>query len=292
MFECHNCKFSTEDESRFQKHLQTNRHLKSAKRDENLKSAKYACDTCYKRFHSQKTCNKHKEGCAHKQHPYECQHCKKVFNDSGNKTRHQQSCALKTDNQQNGDQNSHISGSNNTVNQTVNQTVHQTNNYNIVLNEFGQENMDHVTEEEHEKFIKNCIKKNVSGILDYIENRHFDKAHPHNNNIKRDKKTSKFCKVYKQKAWKNELVIDIIKKILKCIYSDYGETIDVLLEQDSRFEQKIKTFMYEVGKSLDFDFGIDHDEEETPKQKERKKKEIYEIVQDFLYIKTKELSQA
>lgn len=170
MFRCEYYNFSTEDESRFNRHILTKRHIYCAKRDENIKTAKLACDTCYRRFHSKKTLTKHKEECKQEQHPLECKYCKKVLSSSSNKSRHHKTYNM---NNHNGDQTNHISGSHNTVNQTVNQN----NNY-IIINEFGKEDMSYVSDEEHDKFIKNCINKNLQGILDYIADRHFNKHHP------------------------------------------------------------------------------------------------------------------
>lgn len=58
---------------------------------------------------------------------------------------------------------------------------------------------------------------------------------------------------------------------MKCIYLDYGDTIDILLDEDEGFHKKIKTFMKEIGECLDFKFGINNKNRPTTKQNESKR---------------------
>jgi hypothetical protein len=70
------------------------------------------------------------------------------------------------------------------------------NNY-IQLNNFGSENLEHITQD----FIKRCLMNNVSGMKALIEKIHFSEDAPHNKNIKIKSQKDRLVYVNNNNRW-------------------------------------------------------------------------------------------
>ena len=114
-------------------------------------------------------------------------------------------------------------------NQTNNQLNNHTNNNNIHLNNFGEEDISHITD----KFKMQMLKLPYGGIQKMIEKVHFSDKKPQNRNIALTNKREKMIKVLNKKKWK---------------YQDKDCTIDELIRKnynrlDEYYEEFAKQLM-------------------------------------------------
>lgn len=116
-------------------------------------------------------------------------------------------------------------GSNNNNNiGSINNNSHNTNNTNntIILNNYGEEDMSHITD----KMKMNMIKLPFNSIQKMIEQVHFSKKKPENRNIEIPNKKQKIIKLYKNNKWAYKDSTEIIGDMINTNYDrieDYYE---------------------------------------------------------------------
>lgn len=89
----------------------------------------------------------------------------------------------------------------------------------IILNNFGEENLEHLLKDEN--FIKRCIESPINSIHRYLDNVHFNKDYPENRNIKVNNLLGPYMDYIKEGRWNK-----IEKKIL--IPKIVNNSIDVI----------------------------------------------------------------
>ena len=122
---------------------------------------------------------------------YECEKCKKRFKHHSSYYRHY-NYRCKKDEQKTVINNIH-NGDN------IQNTIHNIQNIqnNIIINNFGEENTDYITDETLLKFINvpyNAIQKTSEEI-------HFNETHPENQNVKSTNKKEKYVEVFINRKW-------------------------------------------------------------------------------------------
>ena len=89
----------------------------------------------------------------------------------------------------------------------------------IIVNNFGEENIEHLLKDEN--FVKKCIESPINSIHSYLDNVHFDKEHPENRNIKMTNLLGPYMDYIKEGKWnkieKNILIPKIIDKSIDTI---------------------------------------------------------------------------
>ena len=135
----------------------------------------------------------------------------------------------------------------NIENQTTNQLNNQTNTNNtITLNNFGEEDVSHITD----KFKMQMLKLPYGGIQQMIEKVHFSEKKPENRNIALTNKRDKMIKVLNKKKWKyqdKDFVIDeLIRKNytrLDEYYEEFGrlKMTDIHNKRYQKFQKKFDT---------------------------------------------------
>lgn len=94
--------------------------------------------------------------------------------------------------------------------QIINNIQNQNNiQNNIVINNFGNERLDHITKEE----LLKILRAGIHTIPKYIERKHFDKEFPENNNILYTKENK--CKVLENNNWKEKDISVLSSKLIK-----------------------------------------------------------------------------
>jgi hypothetical protein len=88
---------------------------------------------------------------------------------------------------------SKISNNINNINNNINKGIVN----NIVINNYGSENIDYIT---FSRFVK-LLETPLSAISKLIELKYFNEKHPENHNIKITNIHDKFAKIYKDKKW-------------------------------------------------------------------------------------------
>jgi hypothetical protein len=102
--------------------------------------------------------------------PLECDKCHKMFSCQPSKSKHRKICKGLTENTLT------VSAPTNT---TIN-NIHNGNNNYVVINNFGSENLSHLSQE----FIYSCLNGMKRGVCDYIEKVNFNPNVPENHNIR------------------------------------------------------------------------------------------------------------
>jgi hypothetical protein len=97
----------------------------------------------------------------------------------------------------------------------------------IIVNNFGEENIEYLLKDEN--FIKKCIENPVNSISKYLENVHFNKEHPENRNIKITNLLGPYMDYITGGKWnkieKNILIPNLIDKSINIIDNiiDYND---------------------------------------------------------------------
>ena len=92
---------------------------------------------------------------------------------------------------------------------TNNNIAHQTNNQ-IIINAYGQENLQYVTDH----FVKNLLKIPFGAVPKLIQHIHFNPKHPENRNIMITNKKEKWAKVWEGDKWNLRNKKQVIKSMV------------------------------------------------------------------------------
>ncbi len=132
------------------------------------------------------------------------------------------------------------------------------NNINIVINNFGEENIEYLLKDEN--FIKKCIESPINSIHKYLDTVHFNKEHPENRNIKMTNLLGPYMDYIKEGKWnkieKNILIPKIIDKSIDVVdemaYSDINADSDSDSDEDKKLNawEKYSDIKYGDNKKL------------------------------------------
>ena len=124
-----------------------------------------------------------------------------------------------------------------------NVTNNNTTNNIIVVNNYGKENKEYLTED----YLKKLLDKPFGGIQQLIKRLHFHPMHPENHNVKITNKKLPYALVWNDKIWetrkKKEVISDLVDKgymILDTTYENIDENSKYIKFQDS-FESNDNT---------------------------------------------------
>ena len=126
---------------------------------------------------------------------------------------------------------------NNNVN--VNNTINVNNTLNVVINNYGNENMDFITSD----FLDDLIKIPFGSVQNLVETLHFSENHPENHNIKINNKKLPYASIYRNNKWelinKKECLVDIVDRSYMIIDLHYNEEGHINLQpnQKKRYEK-------------------------------------------------------
>ena len=167
-----------------------------------------------------------------KKRTYTCDYCNKIFNDKSNKYKHHKICKLKNNinnNTINNNINNNTTNNNTTNNNNNNNFINNNiNNNNIIIkiNNFGDEDLSHLTQ----KDITDMIKKGFSCVFDYIDKVHLNPNKPENHNIMLTNLKSGLIKIFQNYGWKmakcNDILTNIIDKCYELTLHNYNDLKD------------------------------------------------------------------
>lgn len=136
---------------------------------------------------------------------------------------------------------------NTTYRNSNNNNTHIENQNVFIVNNFGNENTDYLTD----KRVNNLIKNNApfACIPQLIQSIHFNPEHPENHNIQVTNMKSKFAKIFKHDKWittmKHRTIDDLIETICVLLEEKYEENKDSLSdfrqERFRDFQDKYET---------------------------------------------------
>ena len=129
-----------------------------------------------------------------------------------------------------------VNGNNNNSNLT---TIGRDQNI-IIVNNFGEENIEYLLKDEN--FIKKCIENPVNSISKYLENVHFNKEHPENRNIKITNLLGPYMDYVKEGQWnkieKNILIPNLINKSINTIDNIIDYNDDTSSDEDNNSDKE------------------------------------------------------
>jgi len=248
MFTCQICNYSTKIKCNYIKHLNTKKHknqLLELEENEtiNKKSIKMTPNDPAMTPNDPKIKKK-----------FRCDYCNTTFSTKAHKRRHEMH---KCKNEENPERNNTIKKLedekkelynyidkliNKVGNTTNNNTINNNNNINIHLNNFGEEDISHLTSQIMTALIKGPCKM----IQDAIKFIHFNDSKPENKNICITNVKSKHIKVFKNNKWcyqnKHEAIENIIDKNYNILddhyeYKGKEELTDFERERYREFQQ-------------------------------------------------------
>ena len=164
---------------------------------------------------------------------YNCDYCNKIFNDKSNKYKHHKICKFKnniinntTNNTTNNNNNNNTNINNNINNTNINNTNINNNNIIIKINNFGDEDLSHLTQ----KDITDMIKSGFGCVFDYIDKVHLNPNKPENHNIMLTNLRSGLIKIFQNYKWDvakcNDILTTIIDKCYDLTSDKYNDLKD------------------------------------------------------------------
>lgn len=132
---------------------------------------------------------------------------------------------------------------------TINNAQNQLNN-NVIINNFGSENIDYITD----KIFYRLLNTPINAIPKLLELKHFHPKQPENHNVKITNLHDKYAKIYKDKQWltknKKEVIDDIIDYCM-ADFDDFKEQKDGELTSTNKSNfKKLEEEYDEKSKSL------------------------------------------
>ena len=230
---CEDCKNNFTSVNHFKRHLLSKSHkLRTSSDKTNL----VFC-SCSKSFTTRSALYRHRKNCS-------------VYIDTKNTKQsepHEQTLQLLKENQEMREEMDELrkqvemllgKSTKNTTNniQTLNSIENQ--NVNIIVNSFGHENIDHLTDQIICKLIKTAPFTSVPLLIEKI---HFDPEHPENHNIKITNKKLNYAEIVRDNKWvtanKKKVIDDVIQKSYDLLDEKYTENKDDISERrQERFQ--------------------------------------------------------
>lgn len=265
---CQRCGYKTFNKSYFKKHL-TRKNICKAKLKEITRSELLIKHGFNELTQSKpKVSQKSAKSKPKVSHPVsqngllKCKFCGKIYKHKQSKWKHEQKCKAKINKNENDKLKKLLSQKDNLINQIIqdnkekndiinqliielsknSKTVNNTNSHNktlnIIINNYGEENIDYITE----KTIKKLIDKPGSAIQKLLKLIHFNEKYPENQNLKITNIHDPYIHIYDNGDWK----IKKKGKVIDDIITNKFELIDInldseeeLLEKKKKLEEKI-----------------------------------------------------
>jgi hypothetical protein len=234
---CSNCCIQFKTKRIYETHLKSNKHLKNTNND-----LKFKCD-CGKFFSHRQSLSLHRKNCTiHTNPPIEYSNTTLVS--TLIKTLQERDKQIEINKQEMDTLRKQVETllEKSTSNPTGNTTTNTTNNGNvhsqanigniIVVNSFGHENIDHLTDQIICKIIKTAPFTSVPQLIEKI---HFDPDHPENHNIKITNKKLNYAEIVKNNKWvtanKKKIIDDVIQKSYDLLDDKYTDNKDDISEK-------------------------------------------------------------
>ena len=165
-----------------------------------------------------------------------------------------------------------VNGNNNNSNLT---TIGRDQNI-IIVNNFGEENIEYLLKDEN--FIKKCIENPVNSISKYLENVHFNKEHPENRNIKITNLLGPYMDYITGGKWnkieKNILIPNLIDKSIDIIDNIIDYNDDTNSDEDDNSDNEDDEDDEDDEDKLDNWYDYRYDVKKDSKLKEKVYKKV------------------
>ena len=230
MYNCELCNYSSIKKSNFFKHLKTKKHLNNEKKEDvkTLKSSILPHKTSENLTNVREVPHKTSQNLTNLEKKNICEFCGKNFKRKDNLKRHLKKYCKEKKNKNTNDFllkeleetrrekdklydyiEKLIEKSGNTYN------IENTQNNQIVLNNFGSEDISHITD----KFMEKILNIPYVSVQKLIEKVHFSNKKPENKNIALTNKKEKMIKIFKNNKWKYKSKDEIMDEIINTNYT-------------------------------------------------------------------------
>jgi hypothetical protein len=159
----------------------------------------------------------------------QCEYCNKIFSSRSTKSEHKRkACKFKNNIINTTNNNTTINNNTNINNTNINNTNINNNNNNIIIkiNNFGDEDLSHLTQ----KDITDMIKSGFGCVFDYIDKVHLNPNKPENHNIMLTNLRSGLIKIFQNYKWDvakcNDILTTIIDKCYDLTSDKYNDLKD------------------------------------------------------------------
>jgi len=123
------------------------------------------------------------------------------------------------------------------INITNNKIIN--NNLMVNINNFGKENLSHITLNDYKKFLTGFFP----GFIKFIEKVHFDENMPENHNINISNLKSKYLQIYENNQWTMKQKVDVLDKFIDKKYNMLVDKCEELEESNQLSEKIIEDFI-------------------------------------------------
>jgi hypothetical protein len=234
MYTCSRCDYTTINLNHFKKHINRKNICKPIENDIDINILR------------EKYNNKGRNT------EFKCEYCEEIFENAVKKFRHKQKCSnnpeIDEKNQLKNEilelkkiikdnnisvpsyktHNNNINNTNTNISHNTNSNINSNNSTqnNIIINNFGNESLEHITPE----FLDKCLLKLNNGMKDLIKNIHFNDDIPENKNIKFKSERYNLLQKYENGEWldcdKNNTLDELIHKGFKILNQHYFKSRD------------------------------------------------------------------
>jgi len=113
------------------------------------------------------------------------------------------------------------------------------NNLIVNINNFGKEDLSHITLNDYKKYLSGFFP----GFIKFIEKVHFDENAPENHNINITNMKSKYLHIYEDNKWTLKEKVDVIDKFINKKYTMLVDKCEELEEKNEISEKIIDDFV-------------------------------------------------
>ena len=263
IYDCKICNFSSKIKTHLNRHLKTKKHLNNEKNYEEENKKKTTQNLKIPHFSLKIPHNTSQISDHNNKELYNCVYCYKEFSRKDNLNRHiEKSCKKKRELDKIENENSKIIEKQNKIinlqskqinklleknAKQINNTQNNNNSTNIInnihINNYGEENLEMLTDE----FKERCITRAFYAIIDIIRKIHFNDDYPENKNMrlvnKRDNKIQVLTNGKWQYRYKDEAV--------KYAFDDSNERLEQFYaEKSHKFRKFIKLCCEDIIKNI------------------------------------------
>ena len=206
-YNCELCKYKTNHQTNYKKHLTSNKHKKN---EEELNKKPFSCKYCGQMYHHKQSVNKHIKYSCTKNKDEDLKELVRLLNDK-----------LENKDKQIETQNKQIEKLKGKLEININTNI-VNNIQNITLLSYTETDISHLTDTDY----ITCIKTRNGCVVKMIEKVHFNPKKPENRNLFIPSMKDKYVMVYEAGNWKLNNTKDVIEKL----YDEKEELISEWVE--------------------------------------------------------------
>ena len=242
IYECLHCNFSSKLKTDYKRHLKTSKHKRlleeTAPLKKNIPNIPQNIPILAQNIPIFEPKNS----------GFSCIFCKSSFSSFSNKRRHELHRCKKNPNYVNGiiesknKQIKQLEKERNKMKKEIEKLLLATNTTNItnitntnnviIVNNYGKENTNYLSEE----YLKKLIDKPFEGIQNLIKNIHFHPNHPENHNVKITNKKMPYALVWNDKIWETRKKKEVIEDLVDKGYMILDTTNEIIEDENKKFK--------------------------------------------------------